>query len=285
MPRYGAYIFMPRYGAYIFMPRFGAYIFMPRYGAYIFMPRYGAYIFMSRYGGPFTTEQVEDVKSVIRLVYLGFTSFWGYSMFTAVSLPKYNNDILVSLGSYGGTWVFVGMLFQEFFIYPLVWTKYPGTLKRLEASYFLEVVVCVVCLILVILNYCGLVPSLSYEGLFSVSSGLLFVVFIPAELEFACAQAPHYMRGLLIGLVYMKFGFSVLLFWLYSTLIATLCTSDYCSIVQWLVLTGVTTVGFIVFCFVASRYKLRTRDDGFAAQRLIEEIYDKNLTAASRFEQ
>ena len=244
----------------------------------------------SRYGGPFTTEQVEDVKSVLRLVCLGLTSYFGYGVFTlenvfSISKSHYNRSIFVSLGSYSGAWFCVGMVFQEFIVFPFFRSKFPGTLRRLEASYFLIVATCVVCLILVILNYCGLVPTLSFKVIFSVFGGFLGLVFIPAELEFACAQAPHYMRGMLISLVYLKYAISLFFAFLIFITIITLCTSDYCSIVTWSVLTGIVTVGFIFFVYVVSRYKLRIRDDGFAAQQLIEEIYDRNLTAAARFEQ
>ncbi len=139
------------------------------------------------------------------------------------------------------------------------------------------------CLILAIFNYVGLVPSLSINVIFSVSSGLLSVVFLPAELEFACAQSPYNTRGLFVGLVYVKYAGCVFFVALFNTLMS-MCTSEYCIIIHWSVIAVLTLCGFVLFLFVVRRYKLRTRDDGFVAQQIIEEIYDRNLTAAAQLE-
>ena len=141
------------------------------------------------------------------------------------------------------------------------------------------------CLILAILKYFGLVPSLSIDVIFSVSGSLLFVVFLPAELEFVCAQSPYNMRGLLVGLVYVKYVCSGFFNAVFSILMSSLCTSEYCIIIQWSVIAVLILFGFVLFLFVVRRYKLRTRDDGFVAQHFIEEIYDRNLTAAAQLEQ
>ncbi|XP_064403478.1 solute carrier family 15 member 4-like [Halichondria panicea] len=247
----------------------------------------------SRYGGPFTTEQVEDVKTVFRLFSLGLTTLFAYCFFTALSISR-KTIIFSSLTECESTIVFVhigpvsffiGMLVQEFLIYPIARGKFPGTLKRIKATYFLIVTICVLCLILAILKYFGLVPSLSIDVIFSVSGGLLFVVFLPAELEFVCAQSPYNMRGLLVGLVYVKYASSVFFNAVFSIVMSSACTSEYCIIIQWSVIAVLILFGFVLFVFVVRRYKLRTRDDGFVAQQIIEEIYDRNLTAAAQLEQ
>ncbi len=249
----------------------------------------------SRYGGPFTTEQVEDVKTVFRVFSLGLTTLFAYYFFTALSINTKTitfssltecENIIVFLFSYiVPVSFFIGMLVQEFLIYPLARGKFPGTLKRFEATYFLIITICVVCLILAILNYCELVPSSSIDVIFPVSCGLLSVVFLPAELEFACAQSPYNMRGLLVGLVYVKYVGSIFFDAIFSILMSSLCTSEYCIIIQWSVIAVLILFGFVLFLFVVRRYKLRTRDDGFVAQQIIEEIYDRNLTAAAQLDQ
>ncbi len=109
----------------------------------------------SRYGGPFTTEQVEDVKTVFRVFSLGLTTLFAYYFFTAVSISRKTitfssltecESTIVFLFSYiGPVSFFIGMLVQEFLIYPLARGKFPGTLKRFKATYFLIVTICVVC--------------------------------------------------------------------------------------------------------------------------------------------
>ncbi len=248
----------------------------------------------SRYGGPFSTEQVEDVKTVFRVFSLGLTTFFSYSFVTAIhvsikattfpSLTECESTV-VFLFSYFGIAIFlIGILLQELLIYPIARGKFPGILTRIKATYFLIVNICVVCLILAILNYLALVPSLSIDVIFSVSSGLLSVVLLPAELEFACAQSPYNTRGLFVGLVYIKYAGSLFFNAVFVSLMS-ICTSEYCIIIHWSVIAVLTLCGFVLFLFVVRRYKLRTRDDGFVAQQIIEEIYDRNLTAAAQLEQ
>ena len=76
----------------------------------------------SRYGGPFTTEQVEDVKTVFRVFSLGLTTLFAYGFFTALSISR-KTIIFFSLTECESTIVFVhigpvsffiGMLVQEF---------------------------------------------------------------------------------------------------------------------------------------------------------------------------
>ncbi len=200
----------------------------------------------------------------------GLTTLFAYGFFTALSISR-KIIIFSSLTECESTIVFVhigpvsffiGMLVQEFLIYPIARGKFPGTLKRFKATYFLIVTICVVCLILAILKYFGLVPSLSIDVIFSVSGSLLFVVFLPAELEFVCAQSPYNMRGLLVGLVYVKYVCSVFFNAVFSIVMSSACTSEYCIIIRWSVLTGLILFGFVLFLFVVRRYKLRTRDDG-----------------------
>ncbi|XP_064403480.1 uncharacterized protein LOC135348978 [Halichondria panicea] len=246
----------------------------------------------SKYGGPFTTEQVEDVKTVFRVFYLRLTTLFAYYFFTALSISRKTitfssltecENTIVFLFSYiVPVSFFIGMLVQEFLIYLLARGKFPGTLKRFEATYFLIVTICVVCLILAILNYCELVPSSSIDVISPVSCGLLSVVFLPAELEFACAQSPYNTRGLLVGLVYVKYAGSIFFDAIFSS---SLCTSEYCIIIQWSVIAVLILFGFVLFLFVVRRYKLRTRDDGFVVQQITEEIYDRNLTAAAQLDQ
>ena len=40
-------------------------------------------------------------------------------------------------------------------------------------------------------------------------------------------------------------------------------------------------IGFILYCFVARWYKVRVRDEEYSPQRVVEEVYDRYLTAAA----
>ena len=113
----------------------------------------------SRYGGPFTTEQVEDVKTILRLIPLCLTLWLLGSIPTVflspVPLVKGNsscNDSLLQLFTYSSLWYgIVWTVFYEFVIYPLVRNKLPSILKRIGIIFLLITISSVVILILQVL--------------------------------------------------------------------------------------------------------------------------------------
>ena len=100
----------------------------------------------SKYGGPFTTEQVEDVKTVLRLLAitlpfsvlaLSFTFF--ANTWTTYRLIRFkrvahiisvDSLLLFSPYAYG----IVGVIAHEFIIYPLIRNRLPSILKRIGAA-------------------------------------------------------------------------------------------------------------------------------------------------------
>ena len=119
----------------------------------------------SRYGGPFTTEQVEDVKTVIRLVAIG-TQFSLLSLFLTwhpflnyspivifPGLNKCETDIAYLL-TYSSEWFGVlGVVVYEFIVYPLLQNKLPSILKRIGAVSLMATVLSFVCFILTLAHY------------------------------------------------------------------------------------------------------------------------------------
>ena len=103
------------------------------------------------------------------------------------------------------------------------------------------------------------------------------VLFIyPSLYEFICAQSPHSMKGLFIGLTFAVKGFFELLssatFLLFHLLRDSL--SSYIT-VYYAVATTVGVVGLILFMYFARRYKLRERDELCNVHRFAEEYYSK----------
>ena len=110
----------------------------------------------SRYDGPFTTEQVEDVKSILRLLALSLP-LWLIS-FALVFNPTFHDitlyrqhvkfpnlticksDILYSFTYSSYLWSMIGILVNEFFIYPLFRGRLPSILKRIGVVSFLSLV-------------------------------------------------------------------------------------------------------------------------------------------------
>ncbi len=114
----------------------------------------------SRYGGPFATEQVEDVKTILRLMPFCLTLLLLGSILTVflssvsslqfVTLEGnicYNR--LLELFTYNSWWC--GMIWTvvyEFVIYPVVRNKLPSTLGRIGMISHLIAISSVVILIL-----------------------------------------------------------------------------------------------------------------------------------------
>ncbi len=42
---------------------------------------------------------------------------------------------------------------------------------------------------------------------------------------------------------------------------------------------GISLLGFILYCLLASWYKRRVRDEEYNAQTVVEEVYDRYLSA------
>ena len=95
----------------------------------------------SKYGGPFTTEQVEDVKTVLKflvvllpfsivLIALG-SSIFVYFLPPSSTISPCTSVLLYSL-TYSPWWsIFIANMAYEFGVYPIVRNRLPNVLKRI----------------------------------------------------------------------------------------------------------------------------------------------------------
>ncbi len=124
----------------------------------------------SRYGGPFTTEQVEDVKTILRLLPLCLT-LWllgcSLALFHPVTYddvypPDWNDYVsrLLSLFTYRHCWCgMVWTVLYEFVLYPVIRNRLPSILRRIGLISLLITGLSIVFLVLELLqnNYSDLV--------------------------------------------------------------------------------------------------------------------------------
>ena len=90
------------------------------------------------------------------------------------------------------------------------------------------------------------------------------------------------MRGLLLSiavLLMLASSGAQISFRFYLT--TKLCTQPWCPLVPYSVQLALHTIGFLLFCVVARWYKKRVRDDSYFTQQVVEEVYDRYLTAAA----
>ena len=254
----------------------------------------------SKYGGPFTTEQVEDVKTVLRLLaiglpfsviffsfivlirnFLAFVSEWQLGLNTCEA--DIANLFLKSIYWYG----VLGGVAHEFLIYPFIRNRLPSILKRIGGVTLLITFITFACFVLQLVHYLSnsseMVTVWITQILHRSTGGALFQIAVTLIIEFTCAQSPYNMRGLIISSVVLFMiasgGVEVILGSYFS--ITVHCSQPWCPLVSFSVQLALHIFGFLLFCVVAHWYKLRVRDDDYSTQRVVEEVYDRYLTAAA----
>ena len=247
----------------------------------------------SKYGGPFTTEQVEDVKTVLRLLVISSPLFLvfilsSFHTYESNKTIQYSGMYAFTMFNSSATYILLTTLVVEFLIYPLAENIFPSILKRIAAVPLIFSIVSFFCLILVLTNnYLAelnetLIAWIVYILQFSMN-GILFQMLFTSLLEYVCAQSPYNMRGLLVSFV---FPLSFLSLTIDQTVIEILKDGSCCA-QPWfpLILLSVKSltcfIGFLLFCVVAYWYKMRVRDEDYSPQRVVEEVYDRYLTAAA----
>ncbi len=246
-----------------------------------------------RYGGPFTTEQVEDVKSILRLLAMGIPlwlilfayafnpTFHGISLqHHDIKFPNLTNctsDMLFSFTYSDHWWSMIGILVNEFFFYPLLRDRLPSILKKIGAGSFLSLV----------LSMCFIIQESfevfrSYEAIelvksviSFVSKGLLSNIFLCAILELVCAQAPYNMRRLFTAYMLLDYLTSTLAGYFGGVTISQ--QNNKMVLIVFGIKAILSLFGFILYCVLARCYKRRVRDEDYNAQRVVEEVYDRYL--------
>ncbi len=247
----------------------------------------------SRYGGPFTTEQVEDVKSILRLFAMSLPlwlilfalrfnpTFHGVALENHVQFLNFTNcesDMLFFFTYNSSWWSMIGILVNEFFVYPLFRDRLPSILKRIGVGSFLSLVLGIGFIILESFQV-----SHSYEAIelvksviSFVSSGLLSNFFFRAMLELVCAQAPYNMRRLFA--VYMLINYvTAAITGIYGSS-AVHPKNNTMVLILFGIQAAMSLLGFFLYCLLALWYKRRVRDEEYNVHRVVEEVYDRYLT-------
>ena len=269
----------------------------------------------SKYGGPFTTEQVEDVKTFFRLLLMSVAiSFFIYplllfgeslnmfaSHFQQLSHSKgcYNMLLDFSTSVYYVI-VILAIPLYELAIYPLARNWIPSTLKRVGITAIGTILVASVALsvdmvghahtnatvecMFVVNGTSSSVVDIDYLWIgipLSVVIGIEAVSLYVALFEFLCAQAPYTMKGLIIGLSFSAVALSSALTgatvttWVHAW--SQPVTYPTCAFWFYLFIIVVTVVGLVMFCIVAKWNKRRQRNELLHEQRFVEDYYDKYI--------
>ena len=250
----------------------------------------------SKYGGPFTTEQVEDVKTIVRLLAISspfFIVFLSISFHIDGLLPKileiqpFTPDVAHFFAHSSVIYAILATFAFEFLVYPFVKNKLPSILKRITAVPLILTMVSLVCFFLKLASYLShsseSTTTWIVNVLYTVMSGILSQVLLTAVLEFMCAQSPYHMRGLLVSFVVpLTLTSYIVGARVGLALKHNVCsTPAQCFLISFSVKIITCFIGFLLFCAVARWYKMRVRDEDYSPQRVVEEVYDRYLTAAA----
>ncbi len=267
-----------------------------------------------KYGGPFTTEQVEDVKSFFGIlkVMLALTPAFFVNVATDAVLTSYAehirnsrilNDsakgVLETLFIYNGllSSVLVVVLIPLYLIFlrPIVYHYVPSMLKRMG----LGMVVMVLSLICTFVmdaaahtqdrSVVACMLDTGDRTLVETHQDPLIIIiqrtmaaisnmliFI-ALYEFICSQSPHAMKGLLIGLSFAARGFcDMLSSFVIIPFSYIRIAYPSCGMLYIAMNILVAVAGLLVYVIVAKRYKFRVRDEICDVYRYAEEYYSKS---------
>ncbi len=266
----------------------------------------------SKYGGPFTNEEVEDVKACLRMVVvIGSITATVVPLFAWVlSVPKMHHaefiytyleytckDETVQLGLCLGLGIILILPVYEVITRIILIRKCVSSImRRVGSAQILMACTSLILLVLTTVWYIHYHPTTCMLTTFSDTSPLSIdhnwvdiltntllclsiFLCLTAMLEFVCAQAPYNLRGLLIGILYSVLLCSIFLGEAVHTIWKTAyqhnrANSSSCGVWFYLFTTIATTLGCLLWCAVAKWYKKRERDEPEMCRIYAENYYD-----------
>ena len=247
---------------------------------------------MEKYGGPFSEEEVQNVKTMIQLIPL-LISLVGFSSGQEMSWKSFNahkddvnflskfilNRTMSSLVSG------VVILIYQFVIYPCFYKYIPSMLKRIGLGLLFALFTTIYYVIIFACKEHFHLGSTSYKAMImpEILYGISYAIVFPKSLEFIIAQSPHEMRGLMVGLWYAAYGLGYVI-----DIIGRYpfnCKEDtVCQDIYYYVMKGAVIVIFLMlFVILAKRYKLRVRENEINVHLIAEEHYERYMNQEEEF--
>ena len=255
-----------------------------------------------KFGGPFTEEEVEDVKTVFRLVPLLLVTLFGayltldpYDQLSLHAFQATKQTLYcvrtVKFTAYYGTSVLLIPVYR-FILHPLIGKYIPSMLKIMAAGFCLCIAATVMQLSVLSIghfysnsSHCifgdniktsTISTPLYWVLIIDIINGVGVVLIACTLFEFVMAQTPNRMRGIMMGLILTAIGFRVLgSFTLVIIFQQFQTASPSCVFYYYLVLSLLLLLILIVFVILAKRYKLRERERHVNTHTIVEEHYER----------
>ena len=239
-----------------------------------------------KYGGPFSEEQVENVKVVIRLapLFICVTGLVCAEDFEWITYYKSHENLtfLACLVFKNSLYLLVFLLltlFYQFIINPCFHNFIPSMLKRIGVGLVFSLFTPIYSVILLTYKMYYHLDTISYNVFIGsqVLHGIASTLIFPTSLEFTIAQSPHEMRGLMVGLWYAARGFGYVININIKYLFAFEKEATYQSLYYFIAKSVIIFIILIVFIVLAKRYKLRVRENEVNIHLIAEEHYERYM--------
>ena len=266
----------------------------------------------AKYGGPFTTEEVENVKAfygILRIL-LALGMVWFMNIASNTLLSSFMSHVTGLISNYyyfdDNYTLLLSLLFKEGFLSSLIVVFfipiYIFLIRPFTNTYKMRIFVRIgigTVLLLVsvastfttdtIVHTRNITQACMFNEEFlpeelhpavllpqRILYGLSLMLIYPALYEFICAQSPHSMKGLFIGLSFAVRGlFEFLASLLLIPLTSTRQTLPSCGMEYYMLVIAVGVASLVVYVYVARKYKLRERDEPCHVRHFVEDYYSK----------
>ena len=240
---------------------------------------------MTKYGGPFREEEVNDVKTLGRILLLvppfafGCISLKSIFFLLNISTSYFQQceEPFYISSSYHAV-VILGIP-ALYFVQSKVCKackQRPNPMRVSVAGYFVLLICSLVTIALLFMSSTNELILIPLTLL-----GVAYTLIFPAANEFFCAQAPHQMRGMLIGFAFATQTIAELLqviILLITKRIPLSGTSLSTNQVFAMIVAVLAFVGFWLVAIFAKTYKRRVRNQTSSVYRFAEDYYS-NLIA------
>ena len=254
-----------------------------------------------KYGGPFTNEQVEDVKTFLRisLLFLGVTSYLeclylhGNSVYyidngtnsslrIVDSLPdgKCIRSIIYAFSTRDTWWLLVFIIVYESILIPVLDYRMPNILRRLTISGIAVFPLILADSAIVTVDSFSLIDGslnlFAYQVILALFIGVLKGSFYITVLDFICAQVPYTMRNYFITIALSTSWSTPVLASVLFDIYVNYCDHESCSFYYMITCFVMCIIAFVVFLILIKTYRRRSRgQEDEHQQRWVEEVYDK----------
>ena len=239
-----------------------------------------------KYGGPFSEEEVENVKTIFRMIPL-FIAMIGLGCTDEVYWKLMSGQIhfqplliscLTSLSFF--KFLTLMILFVLYFLLRLCLHKYiPSMLKKIGLG--LLFAVCSMASYTVILRFYGNEASLVIIP--HALIGIAYFLINPASFEFTIAQCPVQMRGVMVGMCIASLGIgyaiNINIKYPFECTTDVLCT----RFKYYATKTGIVLLILIVFVILAKYYKFRVRENEVNIHQIVDDHYQRYMEQEEQY--